>query len=61
MLIKTAKELLDLSKGEEDVVEKQIKAIVDSGCNVVVTGSTVGDLARHYCNKYGLFVVRYVR
>ncbi|XP_065838153.1 T-complex protein 1 subunit theta-like [Oscarella lobularis] len=58
VLIKTAKELLDLSKGEEDVVEKQIKAIVDAGCNVVVTGSTVGDLARHYCNKYGLFVVR---
>ncbi len=37
---------------------QQIKAIADSGAKVVVTGGKVGDLALHYCNKFGLLVVR---
>lgn len=37
---------------------QQIKAIADAGAKVVVTGGKVGDLALHYCNKYGLLVVR---
>jgi len=31
---------------------------VDSGCKVAVTGGKVGELYLHYCNKYGLMVVR---
>jgi T-complex protein 1 subunit theta len=58
VLIKTAAELLDYSKGEEAQVEEQVKAIVDSGCKVAVTGGKVGELYLHYCNKYGLMVVR---
>jgi len=58
VLIKTATELLDYSKGEESIVESQIKGIADSGCKVIVTGGKVGDLALHYCNKYELMVVR---
>lgn len=58
VLIKTAAELLDYSKGEEGQVEEQVKAIVDSGCKVAVTGGKVGELYLHYCNKYGLMVVR---
>ncbi|XP_056296376.1 T-complex protein 1 subunit theta isoform X2 [Pseudoliparis swirei] len=58
VLIKTAKELMDFSKGEEDMMEAQVKAIKDSGATVVVTGGKVADMALHYANKYQLMVVR---
>ncbi|XP_022687930.1 T-complex protein 1 subunit theta-like [Varroa jacobsoni] len=58
VLIKTAQELQDFSKGEEDMLEAQVKAISDTGCKVVVTGGKVGELALHYLNKYDLMVVR---
>jgi len=58
VLIKTAEELTNFSKGEEDLLEKQIKEIVDSGVKVVVSGGKIGDLALHYLNKYGLMAVR---
>lgn len=58
VLLKTAQELLDFSKGEESVIEQQVKAIADTGCKVIVTGGKVGDLYLHYCNKFGLLVVR---
>jgi len=58
VLIKNADELLTYSKGEEDQVEQQIKAIADGGVNVIVSGGKVGDLALHYCNKYKMMIVR---
>jgi len=58
VLIKTAQELTDFSQGEENLLENQIKAIVDSGAKVVVSGGKIGDLALHYLNKYGLMGVR---
>ena len=57
-MIKTAQELTDFSQGEENLLENQIKAIVDSGAKVVVSGGKIGDLALHYLNKYGLMGVR---
>ncbi|XP_077448911.1 T-complex protein 1 subunit theta isoform X1 [Stigmatopora argus] len=58
VLIKNAKELMDFSKGEEDMMETQVKAIKEAGANVVVTGGKVADMALHYANKYKLMVVR---
>lgn len=58
VLIKNAEELKNFSKGEEDLLEAQIKSIVDSGCKLVVCGGKVGDMALHFLNKYGLMVVR---
>ena len=37
---------------------KHVKAIAESGINVVVTGGKVSDLALHFANKYKLMVVR---
>ena len=37
---------------------QQIKAIMESGVNVIVTGGKIGDLAQHYCNKYKVMVIR---
>jgi T-complex protein 1 subunit theta len=58
VLIKSAKELTDFSRGEEEMLEKTIKAIADSGAKVVVSGGKIGDMAIHFLNKYGLMAVR---
>lgn len=58
VLIKNAEELMSFSKGEEDLMESQIKGMTDSGVNVIVTGGKIGDLAQHYSNKYKVMVVR---
>jgi len=58
VLIKTASELKEFSRGEENLLEQQIKAIADTGAKVIVAGAKFGDLALHYCNKYELMAVR---
>lgn len=58
VLIKSANELLDFSKGEESLLEKQIKDIADSGVKVVVAGAKFGDMALHFLNKYAVMAVR---
>lgn len=58
VLIKTADELMNFSRGEENLLELQIKAIADTGAKVVVAGAKFGDMALHYLNKYGLMAVR---
>lgn len=58
VLIKTAEELKTFSKGEENLLETQIKAIADTGAKVVVAGGKFGDMALHYMNKFGLMAVR---
>lgn len=58
VLINSAQELMNFSKGEENQMEEQVKAIVEAGANVVVTGGKIADMALHYANKYNLMVVR---
>ncbi|XP_030060149.1 T-complex protein 1 subunit theta isoform X2 [Microcaecilia unicolor] len=58
VLIKSAEELMNFSKGEENLMELQVKAIANTGANIVVTGGKVADMALHYANKCNLMVVR---
>lgn len=58
VLLKNSKELLDFSKGEESQMEAAIKEIYDSGIRVIVAGATVGELAMHYLNRYGILVIK---
>lgn len=58
VLLHNAKEMLDFTKGEENQLEKIIKELYDSGLRVVVAGSTVGELAMHYLNRFGILVIR---
>lgn len=58
VLIRNAEELKSFSKGEEEQLEKQIKAIVDTGVNCIVTGGKVAEMALHFCNKFNILVVR---
>ncbi|KAI4203000.1 MAG: hypothetical protein LQ350_002217 [Teloschistes chrysophthalmus] len=58
VLIHNAKEMLDFTKGEETQLEAAVKELHDSGLRVVVAGSTVGELALHYLNRFGILVVK---
>ena len=58
VLLHNAKEMMDFTKGEESQLETIIKELHDSGLRVVVAGSTVGELALHYLNRFGILVVK---
>ncbi|KAL8927563.1 MAG: hypothetical protein Q9208_002369 [Pyrenodesmia sp. 3 TL-2023] len=58
VLLHNAKEMLDFTKGEENQLETTIKELYDSGLRVVVAGSTVGELALHYLNRFGMLVIK---
>lgn len=58
VLLKNAQEMVDFTKGEEDRLETAIKELYDSGLRVVVAGSTVGDLALHYLNRFNILVIK---
>ena len=58
VLLHNAKEMMDFTKGEESQLETIIKELHDSGLRVVVAGSTVGELALHYLNRFGILVIK---
>ncbi|XP_047119859.1 T-complex protein 1 subunit theta [Schistocerca piceifrons] len=58
VLIKSADELMQFSRGEENLLENQIKAIADAGADVIVSGGKFGDMALHYINKYNMMAVK---
>ncbi|KAE8326507.1 TCP-1/cpn60 chaperonin family-domain-containing protein [Aspergillus sergii] len=58
VLLKSADEMLNFTKGEEERLETAIKELYDSGVRVVVAGSTVGDLAMHYLNRFNILVIK---
>ncbi|KAF8570671.1 hypothetical protein P879_01059 [Paragonimus westermani] len=58
VLLTTADELTQFNKGEENLMERHMQAIADSGVKVVVSGGKVGELALHYANKMGIMIVR---
>ncbi|KAK6031201.1 putative T-complex protein 1, theta subunit, partial [Ostertagia ostertagi] len=58
VLIENAEELMGFAKGEESEVENQVKALADSGVQVVVAAGKFGDLYLHFLNKYKIMAVR---
>ncbi|ODH52931.1 T-complex protein 1, theta subunit [Paracoccidioides brasiliensis] len=58
VLLHNAQEMLDYTKGEEARLEATIKELYDSGIRVVVAGSTVGELAMHYLNRFNILVIK---
>ncbi|KAJ4343617.1 T-complex protein 1 subunit theta [Ascochyta clinopodiicola] len=58
VLLHNAKEMLDFTTGEEQQVEQAIKELHDSGMRVVVAGSTIGELAQHYLNRYNMLTIK---
>jgi len=60
VLLKSATELKAFTKGEENMLRDSIKAIKESGAQVVVCGGKISDLGLDYANQMGLMVVRLV-
>ncbi|PGH29317.1 T-complex protein 1, theta subunit [[Emmonsia] crescens] len=58
VLLHNAQEMLDFTKGEEARLEATIKELYDSGVRVVVAGSTIGELAMHYINRFNILVIK---
>ncbi|KAF8630756.1 hypothetical protein AX17_005351 [Amanita inopinata Kibby_2008] len=58
VLIKNADEMLNFTTGEEKQLEKIIKEIADSGVKVIIGGSSVGELALHYFNRFNIAVLK---
>ena len=58
VLIQNASQLKEFSIGEENTLDTIIKSIADTGVNVIISGSAVGELALHYCQKYGILLLR---
>ncbi|KAF2791906.1 T-complex protein 1 [Melanomma pulvis-pyrius CBS 109.77] len=58
VLLHNAKEMMDFTKGEEHQIENIIKELHDSGLRVIVAGSTLGELALHYLNRYNILVIK---
>jgi len=58
VLIKSAEELENYSKSEEARMEETIKGIAEAGVKVIVSGSQVGEMALHFCTRYGMMVTR---
>ncbi|CAD6262245.1 unnamed protein product [Miscanthus lutarioriparius] len=50
--------LENYAKTEEAKVEELIKAVADSGAKVIVSGTAVGDMALHFCERYKLMVLK---
>lgn len=58
VLLNNAKEMMDFTKGEEEQLDTAIKELHDAGLRVVIAGSTVGELAMHYLDRYGILVIK---
>ncbi|KAL1987517.1 hypothetical protein VTN96DRAFT_3444 [Rasamsonia emersonii] len=58
VLLHNAQEMLNFTKGEEERLEAAIKELYDSGLRVIVAGSTVGELALHYLNRFNILVIK---
>lgn len=58
VVLQSADQLLQYAESEEKDLESMIQSIADSGVNVVVTSSSIDDMAMHFMEKHGLMVIR---
>jgi len=58
VLLKSAKELLNYTKTEEDHAESIIKEVANAKINVVIVGGTISDIILHYLEKYKIMCVK---
>ena len=58
VLLKSANELLNYNKSEEEALDKLIGSIAATGVKVVIANGTVSEMALHFLNKYNLMVVK---
>lgn len=58
MLLKSADDLMNYTRGEEDQFESFIKGLAEAGVNVVIGSGSISELALHFFEKYKIFVLK---
>ena len=58
VLIRNADDLLNYNSSEEKHLEGIMKSIADSGCNVVVSGGSVSEMALHFIARFGMMCLK---
>ncbi|KYR00457.1 chaperonin containing TCP1 theta subunit [Tieghemostelium lacteum] len=58
VLITNEDELLNFSKGEEDSIRETIEQIAKTGVKVIISGSTVSELAMHYLERQKIMLIK---
>ncbi|OEH74469.1 TCP-1 CPN60 family protein [Cyclospora cayetanensis] len=59
VLIHTAEELKNFTKGEEAQMEEVIRGIRNVGVEaIIVHGGGIADIAQHFCNKYEILTIK---
>lgn len=58
VLMKTAQDLKNYNKTEEQNMSDIIESIANSGVKVVVTGGNVSDMALHFCDRNNLMLLK---
>jgi len=58
VLIKDAEQLMNYTKGEEEMLEEQCRSIAETGVNVIISGGAVSDMAMHFAEKFKLMVLK---
>jgi len=58
VLLKSAEEIKEYNNSEEAALEKVIKAIAETGVNMIVCGQQVGELALHFLDKYKIMCLK---
>lgn len=58
VLLKSAEDLMNYTKGEESQFEKFIQGLAEAGVNVVIGSGSISELALHFFEKYKIFVLK---
>lgn len=58
VLLESAEQLMNFTKGEEQKMEEMIRSIKEVGVDVVIAGGTISDMALHFLNKYKIFALK---
>jgi len=58
VLLKNAEDLLNYTKGEEDMFENFIKGLAEAGVQVVIGSGSMSELAVHFFEKYKIMAIK---
>lgn len=58
VLLESADQLLNYTKGEERRMDEFISSIKEAGVEVVISGGAISEIALHYLNKYRILALK---
>ena len=58
VLLKSADDMMNYTKGEEGQFEKFIQGLAEAGVTVVIGSGSISELALHFFEKYKIFVLK---